>query len=207
MSRSPPGSALQRENVAFSASRLYNHPVIPLSAVVIGLVFFVRDYCLLRSGPAGKQRRCVILYGASVLLQAGIICFFIDSMGLSKVQEALYSPRLLSIAIAWHFLSATFCLVIAKRSPSAAWRVALIPAPAPWIYVALAMCALFSDRDHSSAAAIILTVAFLWVALIAASTLFAAAEATEDELDFNVRFAALSNSLACWLVPLLLQGS
>jgi hypothetical protein len=32
-------------------------------------------------------------------------------------------------------------------------------------------------------------------------------EATQDQLNFNVRFAALSNSFVCWLVPLLLQGS
>jgi hypothetical protein len=191
----------------FPACRLYNHPVIPLSAVIIGLVFLVRDYCLLRTGPVAKQRRSIPLYCASVLLSAGVICVCIASMGLSRVQEALYSPRLLSLAIAWHLLSATLCFVIAKRSPSAAWSVALIPAPAPWIYVALAMCALFSDRDYSSAAGIILMVAFTWVAVIAVSSRFAPDEASKVELDFNVRFAALSNSLACWLVPLLLQGS
>ena len=108
-------------------------------AICTWIVFCIRDYCLLRTGPASEFRRHVRPYAASVLATVGVICLTLAQAPTSRVLQTVLSPLFLGVAIGWHLLMAALCLWLARRGKyDSSWRVALAPLPAPWIFLVMA---------------------------------------------------------------------
>jgi hypothetical protein len=82
----------------------------------------------------------------------------------------------------------------------------LIPVPASWIFLVVTATTVYSSRDGTAAAGFVFSVTAAWAILIAVAARLDRRETVPaEDIDFSVRFAGLSNCMACCLVPLLMQ--
>ena len=174
-----------------------------LVAICTWLVFSIRDYCLLRTGPASDFRRHVRLYAVSVLITAAAICLILAEAPTSKVVQTVLSPLFLRVAIGWHVAMGVLCLWFARRGKyDSSWRLALAPLPAPWIFLVTAA----GDLYPSNRGAVVLGASAAWLVVPGLAAHFDRLDAAaSDELEFSMRFAAWSNCMAWCLVPLMMQ--
>jgi hypothetical protein len=107
------------------------------------------------------------------------------------------SPAFLGAVIAGHLLATAACVWLDRNGLHASgWVLALVPVPASWIFLVVTANSVYA----------VLTGAAAWVCLIAlAARLDRRETVTADDLDFSLRFAGWSDSMAVCLVPLLLQ--
>jgi hypothetical protein len=165
-------------------------------ALCVWIVFCIRDFCLLQTGPANDFRRHARLYAVSVLVTAAIVCLSLRIAGPARVREIALSPLFLGAAIAGHVLATAACIWLSRKgSYASGWVLALVPVPASWIFLVM-----------TTSADAILTIAAAWVLLIGVAARFDRRKTVAAaDLDFSVRFAGWSNCMACCLVPLLVQ--
>lgn len=166
-------------------------------ALCIWIVFCVRDFCLLQTGPANDFRKHARWYAASVLLTTAIFCLARALAGPAQVRNIVLSPAFLGAAIAGHLLATAACIWLGRSGLHASgWVLALVPVPASWIFLVMTANSVYAVVAGTAA----------WVCLIAvAARLDRRETVTADDLDFSLRFAGWSNSMAVCLVPLLLQ--
>jgi hypothetical protein len=176
-------------------------------ALCIWIVFCIRDFCLLQTGPASDFREHARWYAASVLVTAGLVCLAMGMAGPLRVREIALSPIFLGIAIACHLAVTGACLWLSHSgSHTSSWVLVLIPVPASWIFLVITATTVYTGRQGGAAASLILEVAVAWVILIAVAARLDHRETVPaDDLDFSVRFAGWSNCMACCLVSLLMQ--
>jgi hypothetical protein len=174
-----------------------------LVAICTWIVFSIRDYCLLRAGPASEFRRHVRLYAASVLITAAVICLTLAKTPSSRVLQMALSPLFLRVAIGWHVAMGALCLWFARRGKyDSSWRLALAPLPAPWIFLVMAA----GDLYPANSGVVVLGASAAWLVVLGLVARFDRLDAAaSDELEFSMRFAAWSNCMAWCLVPLMMQ--
>jgi hypothetical protein len=173
----------------------------------IWIVFCIRDFCLLQTGPASDFRNHARLYATSVLATTTLVCLAMRLAGPVRVLEIALSPAFLGTAIAGHLLATTACMWLGHSANHASsWVLVLIPVPVSWIFLVVTATTVCSGRDGTAAAGFIGSITAAWMILIAVAARLDRRETVPaDELDFSVRFAGLSNCMACCLVPLLVQ--
>jgi hypothetical protein len=179
-------------------------------AVCTLIVFCLRDYCLLRTGSSEIFRRRARWYSLSVFVTAAAISLALLAAGPVAVRDVILSRWLLGTGIVFHLIGAALCIWLRKRGGGFGhgWWISLVPAPAPWIFLVITSTSFFSRGEGTLAGALVFTVGTVWAVSIAeGATRAHRANAAGDELDFYVRFAGWSNSMACCLVPLIVQGS
>ena len=176
-------------------------------ALCVWVVFCIRDYCLLRSGPANDFRSHARLYAISVLATAALVCLQLRMAGPVRVREIALSPLFLGAAIGGHVLATAACVWLShKGSYASGWVLALVPVPVSWIFLVMTATAVYPDPDGAAAAGLIFAITAAWVFSICVAARFDRRETVpDDDLDFSVRFAGWSNCMACCLVPLLMQ--
>ncbi len=166
-------------------------------ALCIWIVFCVRDFCLLQTGPANDFRQHARWYAVSVLLTTAVFCLARALAGPAEVRNIVLSPAFLGAAIAGHLLTTAASIWLDRSGlHTSGWVLALVPVPASWIFLVVT-----TNSVHA-----VLAGAAAWVCLIAvAARLDRRETVTADDLDFSLQFAGWSNSMAVCLVPLLLQ--
>jgi hypothetical protein len=166
----------------------------------------MRDFCLLQNGPAKDFRNHARWYSASVLATATLSCLTLRSLGSARILDLTRSPRTLGIAVICHLVVTIVCLGLARsRNYGAGWVLALVPLPAPWIFLVMTATALYPGGNVSAAAGFIFGVTAAWLAVIGMAMHMQADGVPSDEQDFSVSFAGWSNCMACCLVPLMIQ--
>jgi hypothetical protein len=166
-------------------------------ALCIWIVFCVRDFCLLQTGPANDFRKHARWYSVSVLLTAAVFCLARALAGPAQVRSIVLAPAFLGAAIAGHLLTTAASIWLDRSGLHASgWVLALVPVPASWIFLVMTANSVYAVVAGAAA----------WVCLIAvAARLDRRETVTAEDLDFSLQFAGWSNSMAVCLVPLLLQ--
>ena len=170
------------------------------------LLFWCRDYLILRMGPLRKVTSRVGLYSGVLLVTTAVLSILAWREGVTAVSRFLWSFPVLIPLIAVHIVGAILCFWL-KRSGRyhRVWLVALIPAPAVWFFLANGMVSRGSDA-HGFAAWLVCA---LWItAMLAMVARAKRIQMCAEDLDFAVSFAGSSNCLGSFILafsPLLFQ--
>jgi len=175
-----------------------------LLAVAAFLLFWLRDYSVLRMGPRRKITLRLSVYAISMALTAMLVCLVAaraDSFPFGRTDQ---SSRLVFPLAAWQGAATVACLWLrSTKRYDLAWLAAVIPAPAFWMLSAriafgpaktpadpwgwFAYCAVFAS----------------WILLMALTFLrLRPTEMPTDDLDFAVNMAGWSNCVGIGLVAL-----
>ena len=170
------------------------------------LLFWCRDYLILRMGPLHRITSRVGLYSAVVLVTTALLAIVAWRMGVLAVSRFIWSSPVLIILIALHIAGAILCFWLRRSGRyHRVWLVALIPTPALWFFLANGIVSRGSDA-HGFAAWLVCA---LWITAMFA--MVARAKRTQmcaEDLDFAVSFAGSSNCLGSFILafsPLLFQ--
>lgn len=166
--------------------------------------FFVRDWLLLRMGPAAtivaRLREYAFVLLASIVLFSAITF----SVGTERLLEIVLSPTVTVPVVLLYGVVLAVCIWIRRTDRhQVAWRIALSPNPV--LILAIATLARFIPPRVSALGTVVVTalLAFLWIGLIGLSV-WAARNTPLDvpDLNFSLGLAGLVNSAVLMLLPL-----
>lgn len=166
--------------------------------------FFVRDWLLLRMGPAAtivaRLREYAFVLLASIVLFSAITF----SAGTGRLLEIVLSPSVTLPVVLLYCVLLAVCIWIRRTERhQVAWRIALFPNPL--LVLAIATLARFILPRASVFGAVVITplLACLWIGLIGLSV-WKARNAPLDvpDLNFSLGLAGLVNSAVLLLLPL-----
>jgi len=173
--------------------------------------FFVRDWLLLRMGPAAaivaRLREYALVLLASIVLFSAITV----AVGTERLLEIVLSPSVTLPIVLLYCVLLAVCIWIRRTDRhQVAWRIALFPNPV--LVLAIATLARFILPRVSVFGAVVVTplLACLWIGLIGLSV-WGARNTPLDvpDLNFSLGLAGLVNSAVLLLLPLgaWIQGS
>jgi hypothetical protein len=108
--------------------------LVTLAAV---LLFWGRDYLVLRIGPSRRLTRRVWIYSVLVFMMAMLLGTLTLSFGPHEFLALIHSARVFVHLIAFHLAAAITCFWLKQTERyDNAWLVAMIPAPGVWFLLA-----------------------------------------------------------------------
>jgi hypothetical protein len=168
----------------------------------IWAVFCIRDYLLIRTFLTGELTRRIVWYAAVTFTAALLWSLALFAAGTHRSFEVVFSPPFLVVAASTHALTAGVCFWLpAMGRFEVAWRVVVVPLPASWIALALALNQLHLGSSRRIAVSIMgFTVA--WLAAILVRTRMRKADVPSDEdAEFSLHFAGWTNCMFLCLAP------
>jgi hypothetical protein len=178
-----------------------------IAAISTWIVFCIRDYYLIHAGSSAELRRRATCYSFGTLATTAVVWLALMIAGPYRVWVAVHSPWLLGAAIAIHVLMTTLAIWMERSGAhESSWRICLFPAPAPWILLTLICSGLMSSPGAGRAPMAILLIPIAWAAFVRLTIRSERyALPSTDWPGFSVVYAGWANSMACYLVPLIVQ--
>jgi hypothetical protein len=173
-----------------------------LIGLAILMLFWLRDYFLLRMSPPKKLAHRAILYSAALVLSTVVIWLLAKNSGSSNFIGFSRYPPVLFILIGLHLLAAAVSFWLRRRHLyDRAWVTALFPAPIVWFCVVRAIPASFV-ADDSSRLYILLGFAAIWALSMIFMLMRVRNRQMEPiDIDFVADYAGWSHFLGSSLVP------
>jgi hypothetical protein len=168
------------------------------------LLFWSRDYLLLRIGPPRRLPRRVWIYSALVFMMAPLLGMLTLRFGPHEFLALIHSPQVFVTLIAFHLVAAITCLWLKQTERyDGAWLVALIPAPGLWFLLAQATLLPAYGSSNFVTSIIVGLVSALWVSMMIVTVpQMRRAEMPVEDMDFAIGLAGWSNCLAIGLVSI-----
>ena len=173
---------------------------------VLATVFYLRDYLLLRMGPAKKIPRRVVLYlgatFAAISVSRWVVVQFLTADAANK-----FGPwNVVILALILHFVIGGLCLWMKCTDRHHwAWTLSIVPVPVLWLGLAVAALPGYQPSGLRRVEP------WVWlVPLVLAFTTARAAFARRrqpmevDDLDFALDLSGWSNLLIVWILPVVL---
>jgi hypothetical protein len=171
------------------------------------ILFWYRDYLVLRMGPPRRVFRRLWIYSVFVSLAATFLWISVKRMESVEFLNFIRSPYLLISLLVFHLAAGLICFWLRRKDRhDLVWIVAIVPAPAAWILLAETVLAndAVSERAKGS---VLFAVAALWVFLMVLAILRARRmEMPIESLDFVVDLAGWINWFGAGLVVLAISS-
>lgn len=168
------------------------------------LLFWSRDYLVLRIGPARRVPRRVWMYSAVVFMMAMVMGTLTLSFGPYEFQALLRSPQVFVSLIAFHLAAGIMCFWLKQTERyDSAWLAAMIPAPGVWFLLAKATFLPAYGWGNFATSLIVGLVSALWITLMIVTVLqMGRRQMPVEDMDFAMGLAGWSNCLAIALVSI-----
>jgi hypothetical protein len=175
--------------------------LVTLAAV---LLFWSRDYLVLRIGPPRRLPRRVWIYSALVFMMAMLLGTLILGFGPHEFLALIHSPRVFVPLIAFHLAAAIMCFWLKQTERyDSAWLVAMIPAPGVWFLLVQGTLLPVSGSGNFVTSLIVGLVSAMWVSMMIVTVLqMRRREMPVEDMDFAIGLAGWSNCLAIGLVSI-----
>jgi hypothetical protein len=175
--------------------------LVTLAAV---LLFWSRDYLVLRIGPPRRLPRRVWIYSVLVFTMAMLLGTLTLSFGPHEFLALIHSPRVFVPLIAFHLAAAMTCFWLKQTERyNGAWLIAMIPAPGVWFLLAQATLLPAYGSGNFVTSLILGVVSALWVSMMIVTVLqMRRPEMPVEDMDFAIGLAGWSNCLAIGLVSI-----
>jgi hypothetical protein len=177
--------------------------LVTLAAV---LLFWGRDYLVLRIGPPRSVPRRVWIYSAVVFMMAMLLGTLTLSYGPYEFLALLHSPQVFVSLIAFHLAAAIACFWLKQTERyDSAWLAAMIPAPGVWFLLAQATLLPAYGWGTFTTSLVVGLVSALWATMMIVTVLqMRRREIPVEDMDFAMGLAGWSNCLAIGLVSITL---
>jgi hypothetical protein len=175
-----------------------------LVTLAAALLFWGRDYLVLRIGPQRKTPRRVWMYSAVVVMMALLLGTLTLSLGRYEFLAILHSPQVFISLIGFHLAAGIACFWLKQTGRyDSAWLVAMIPAPGVWFLLAQATFLPAYGWPTFATPLIVGFVSVLWIALMIAMVLQVKSRPMPvEDMDYAIVLAGWSNCVAIGLVSI-----
>jgi len=175
-----------------------------LVTLAAALLFWGRDYLVLRIGPSRRVPRRVWMYSAVVFMMAMVLGTLTLSLGPYEFLGFLHSPHVFVSLIAFHLAAGIMCFWLKQTERyDSAWLAAMIPAPGVWFLLAKATFLPAYGLNALATPLIVGVVSALWITLMIVTVLLMGRpQIPVEEMDFAMGLAGWSNCLAIGLVSI-----
>jgi hypothetical protein len=175
-----------------------------LVTLAAALLFWGRDYLVLRIGPPQSVPRRVWMYSAVVFIMAMLLGTLTLSFGPYEFQALIHSPQVFVSLIAFHLAAGITCFWLKRTERyDSAWLAAMIPAPGVWFLLAEATLLPAYGLGNFATSLIVGLVSALWITLMIVTVLqMGRREMPVEDMDFAMGLAGWSNCLAIGLVSI-----
>ncbi len=175
-----------------------------LVALAAALLFWGRDYLVLRIGPPQKVAHRVWVYSSAVFLMGLLLATATLSFGPNEILGLIHSPQVYVLLIAFHLAAGLACFWLKRTERyNSAWLAAVIPAPGVW-FLLTETTILPAYRLGAFATSLIVgLVSALWITMMILTVLrMRRRQMPVEDMDFAMGLAGWSNCLAIGLVSL-----
>jgi hypothetical protein len=168
------------------------------------ILFWLRDYSVLRMGPPRRITLRLSVYVISIALTAMLVWLVAVRDGSFLFGHINQSFRLVFALASWQVAATAACLSLGStKRYDLAWLAAVIPAPAFWTLSARIAFGSGNTQAEPWSSFAYCAVFASWVLLMALTLLRRRpADMPPDELDFAVDMAGWSNCVGIGLVAL-----
>jgi hypothetical protein len=175
-----------------------------LLTLAAGLLFWCRDYLVLRIGPQRRVPRRVWVYSAVVFLMAMLLATTTLSFGPYEFLGFLRSPQVFVLLIAFHLAAGILCFWLKRTERyDSAWLAAVIPTPGVWFLLAKATFLPSYGLTALVTPLIVGVVSALWITLMIVTVLqMGRRQMPVEDMDFAMGLAAWSNCFAIGLLSI-----
>ena len=175
-----------------------------LVTLAAALLFWGRDYLVLRIGPSRRVPRRVWMYSAVVFMMAMVLGTLTLSFGPYEFLALLHSPHVFVSVIAFHLAAGLACFWLKQTERyDSAWQAAMIPAPGVWFLLAQATFLPPYGWGTIAMSLSVGVVSAMWITLMIVTLLkMGRREMPVEDMDFAMGLAGWSNCLAIGLVSI-----
>ena len=168
------------------------------------LLFWLRDYWLLRLGPSRSVARRMWIYAALVSMAGLLIWVLASTHKAAQFIGDIESPPWLVGLFAFHSIAAVACFWMKRTGRyDLGWLTAMVPAPVAWVLFARVVFTANDTIAESVKGAAILVVTCLLIAPILLAVLRGHRLVVGlDELDYLLGFAGWTNCFGAALAVL-----
>lgn len=173
-----------------------------LVTLAAALLFWCRDYLVLRIGPQRRVPRRVWMYCAVVFIMAMLLATLTLSLSPYEFLGFLRSPLVFVSLIAFHLAAGIMCFWLKETERyDSAWLAAIIPTPGVWFLLAKATFLPSYGLTALVTPLIVAAVSALWITLMIVIVLqMGGRQMSIEDMDFAMGLAGWSNCLAIGLV-------
>jgi hypothetical protein len=173
-----------------------------LIALTAALLFWGRDYLVLRIGPPTKVPQRVWVYSATVFLMGLMLAILTWSFGPQQVLGLIHSPQVFASLIAFHLGAGLLCFWLKHTERyQDAWLAAMIPAPGVWFLLTESTLLPAYGMGSLGTSLVVGLLSALWIAMMIVTVLQMRQHPMPvEEMDFAVGLAGWSNCLAIGLI-------
>jgi hypothetical protein len=175
-----------------------------LVTLALALLFWGRDYLVLRIGPPRTIPRRVWMYSAVVFMMAMLLGTLTLSFGPSEFLAFLRSRQVFVSLIAFHLAAGILCFWLKQTERyDSAWVAAMVPAPGVWFLLAKATFLPAYGWVPFATSLILGLVSALWITLMIVTVLqMSRRQMPVEDMEFAMGLAGWSNCLAIGLVSI-----
>jgi hypothetical protein len=175
-----------------------------LVTLAAALLFWSRDFLVLRIGPQRSVPRRVWMYRAVVFMMAMPLVTLTLSFGPYEFLALLHSSQVFISLIAFHLGAGIMCFWLKQTERyDSAWLAAMIPAPGVWFLLAKATFLPAYGLGPFATSLIVGLVSALWITLMILIVLqMGRRQMPVEDMDFAMGLAGWSNCLAIGLVSI-----
>jgi hypothetical protein len=173
-----------------------------LVTLAAALLFWGRDYLVLRIGPTRRVPRRLWMYSAVVLMMAMLLGTLTLIFGPYEFLDLLHSPQVFVSLIACHLAAGVVCFWLKQTERyDIAWLAAMLPAPGVWFLLAKATFLSAFGLGPFVTSLIVGLVSALWISMMIVTVLqIGRRQMPVEDMDFALGLAGWSNCLAIGLV-------
>ena len=177
-----------------------------LVTLAAALLFWGRDYLVLRIGPQRRIPQRAWTYSAVVFTMATLIGALTLSFDPHEFFALLHSPQVFVLLIGFHLAAGMACFWLKQTERyGSAWLVALIPAPGVWFLLAQATFLPAYGWGSFTTSLTVGLVSALWIILMIVTVLQAKRPPMPvEDMDFAIGLAGWSNCVAIGLVSIII---
>lgn len=174
-----------------------------LVTIAAALLFWSRDYLVLRIGPRRRVPRRLWMYSAIVFIMAMLLGTLTLSFGPYEFQAVLSSPQVFVSLMAFHLAAGIMCFWLKQTERyDNAWLAAMLPAPGVWFLLAKATFLPAYGLGPFATSLIVGIISALWIAVMIVTVLQMSRQMPAEEMDFAMGLAGWSNCLAIGLISI-----
>jgi hypothetical protein len=177
-----------------------------LVTLAAALLFWGRDYLVLRIGPTRRVPRRLWMYSAVVLMMAILLGTLTLIFGPYEFLDLLHSPQVFVSLIAFHLAAGVVCFWLKQTERyDIAWLAAMLPAPGVWFLLAKATFLPAYGLGPFVTSLIVGLVSALWISMMIVTILqIGRRQMPVEDMDFALGLAGWSNCLAIGLVSIMI---
>ena len=175
-----------------------------LVTLAAALLFWCRDYLVLRIGTQRRIPRRVWMYSAVVFIMAMLLAILTLSFGPYEFLGLLHSPQVFASLIAFHLAAGIMCFWLKQTERyDRAWLAAIIPTPGVWFLLAKTTFLPSYGLTALVTPIIVGVASALWNTLMIVTVLqLGGRQMSVEDMDFAMGLAGWSNCLAIGFVSI-----